>query len=118
MSLFVGLLSDLCLLLGGLLCLTGGVGLLRLPDFYTRLHAASVTESLVVTFLILGVILDTGWSLDTIKLLSIIVIMLVASPSITHALCRAAAHGGQKPAGLDQPEGIHKEEESSNNSTS
>jgi multicomponent Na+:H+ antiporter subunit G len=101
----IGLLSDLCLLLGGFLSLTGGVGILRLPDFFTRLHAASVTESLAAPLLIVGVMLDTGWTLDSAKLLIVIVIMIAANPTITHALCRAAAHGGEKPSGFDKPLG-------------
>jgi multicomponent Na+:H+ antiporter subunit G len=90
----IGLLSDICLLLGGLFTLTGAIGLLRLPDFYTRLHAASVTESLAAPLLIIGVMLDTGFTLDSAKLILIIVIMIVSNPTITHALCRAVAHGG------------------------
>ena len=109
MNIVLDLLSSLCLLLGGLLCVTGGVGMLRLPDFFTRLHAASVTESLAAPLLIVGIMLDTGWSLDTAKLVLVIVIMFVASPTITHALCRAAAHGDKKPEGFDQPEGLPEE---------
>jgi multicomponent Na+:H+ antiporter subunit G len=90
-------LSDICLLLGGLLTLTGAVGLLRLPSFYTRLHAASVTESLAATLLIIGIMLDTGWTLDAAKLMLLILIMVAANPAITHALCRAAAHSGTTP---------------------
>lgn len=93
----ISLLSDICLLLGGFLTLTGAVGLLRLPNFYTRLHAASVTESLAAPLLIIGIILDTGVTLDSAKLILIIVIMVVSNPTITHALCRAAAHGGTFP---------------------
>lgn len=90
-------LSDICLLLGGILTLTGAVGLLRFPNFYTRLHAASVTESLAATLLIIGIILDTGLTLDAAKLMLVILIMIIANPTITHALCRAAAHGGTIP---------------------
>ena len=93
----VSWLSDICLLLGAILVLTGAVGLLRLPNFYTRLHAASVTESLAATLLVIGIMLDTGWSIDTVKLLLVILIMIIANPTITHALCRAAAHGGYTP---------------------
>lgn len=89
--------SDICLLLGGILTLTGAVGLLRLPSFYTRMHAASVTESLAATLLIIGIILDTGFTLDAAKLLLLIFIMIIANPTITHALCRAAANGGTTP---------------------
>ena len=93
----VSWLSDICLLLGGILTLTGAVGLVRLPNFYTRLHGASVTESLAAPLLIIGIMLDTGFTLDSAKLVLIIVIMVVANPTITHALCRAAAHGGNTP---------------------
>lgn len=95
-------LSDICLLLGAILVLTGAVGLLRLPNFYTRLHAASVTESLAATLLIIGIMLDTGWTLDTAKLMLVILIMIIANPTITHALCRAATHGGYTPDIADQ----------------
>jgi multicomponent Na+:H+ antiporter subunit G len=93
----IELLSDICLLLGGIFTLTGAVGLLRLPDFYARLHAASVTESLAAPLLIIGIMLDTGFTLDSAKLLLIILIMVVSNPTITHALCRAAIHGGTIP---------------------
>lgn len=94
----IGWLSDVCLLLGGFLVLTGAVGLLRLPDFFTRLHAASVTETLGAVLLIIGIMLDTGLTLDAAKLILLIFIMFIANPTITHGLCRAAAHGGIKPA--------------------
>jgi len=93
----IDLVSDICLLLGGILTLTGAVGLLRLPSFYTRLHAASVTETLAAMLLIIGIILDTGFTLDSAKLMLLIFIMIVANPTITHALCRAAANGGSTP---------------------
>lgn len=93
----IGWVSDICLLLGGILTLTGAVGLLRLPSFYTRMHAASVTESLAATLLIIGIILDTGFTLDAAKLMLLIFIMIIANPTVTHALCRAAANGGNTP---------------------
>lgn len=114
----IGLLSDICLLLGGLFTLTGAIGLLRLPNFYTRLHAASVTESLAAPLLIIGVMLDTGFTLDSGKLILLIFIMVVANPTVTHALCRAAAHSGitpdkdsGKPLGNTQENQSHVETE-------
>ena len=104
----INILSDICLLLGGIFTLTGAIGLLRLPSFYTRLHAASVTESLAAPLLIIGIILDTGFTLDSVKLVLIIVIMLVSNPTITHALCRAAAHGGNAPE-LEKSDSKNKE---------
>lgn len=93
----IELISDICLLLGGIFTLTGAIGLLRLPNFFTRLHAASVTESLAAPLLIIGIMLDTGLTLDAAKLVLIIIIMIVSNPTITHALCRAAAHSGVNP---------------------
>ncbi len=90
-------ISDICLLLGGILTLTGAVGLLRLPSFYTRMHAASVTETLAAALLIIGIILDTGFTLDSAKLMLLFFILIVANPTIAHALCRAAANGGNTP---------------------
>lgn len=118
MSIVTELLSDLCLLLGGLLCLTGGVGMLRMPNFFTRLHASGVIESLAAPLLILGIMLDTGWSLDSAKLVLLIMIMMVANPTITHALCRAAAHGGVKPKKTKIDRTTEKEDQPSNTSTS
>ena len=89
--------SDICLLLGAVLTLSGAVGLLRFPDFFTRLHAASVTETLAAMLLIIGIMLDTGWTLDSAKLLLLIFIMIIANPTITHALCRAVANDGTTP---------------------
>jgi len=93
----ISFLSDICLFLGSFFTFTGALGLLRFPSFFTRLHAASVTESLAAPLLITGVILDTGFTLDSAKLVLIILIMVIANPTITHALCRAAAHGGVNP---------------------
>ncbi len=93
----IDILSSICLLFGGIFTLTGAIGLLRLPNFYSRLHAASVTESLAAPLLIIGIMLDTGFTLDSAKMVLIIVIMLVSNPTITHAVCRAAAHGGLTP---------------------
>ena len=65
----IGLLSWLCFLFGGFLCITGGLGLLRFPDFFSRVHAAGVTETLAAPLLLLGLMLQMGWSLATVKVL-------------------------------------------------
>ena len=66
MSTPLELLSSLCFLTGGILCLTGGVGLLRLPDFYARVHAAGLTETLATPLLLCGLMLQMDWSADLI----------------------------------------------------
>jgi multicomponent Na+:H+ antiporter subunit G len=101
----IELLSWFCFLTGGFLCVTGGVGLLRFPDFYTRVHAAGVTETLAAPLLLGGLILQLGWTLDTVKVLLIIAFVLATNPTASHAMAKAALHGGHLPevAGNGRP---------------
>ena len=97
MHMVVDLISWFCFLAGGFLCVTGGVGLLRFPDFFTRLHAGGVTETLATPLIIVGLMLQIELSLDTAKLLLILVFVLATNPTATHAMAKAALHGGQRP---------------------
>jgi multicomponent Na+:H+ antiporter subunit G len=78
-------------------CLIGGIGLLRMPDFYTRMHAASVTETLGAGLILLGLMLQAGWTLVAVKLLMIGLLVFFVSPTASHALARAALLRGLKP---------------------
>lgn len=102
MSILIDILSWICLLLGGAFSIIGGVGVLRLPDFFTRLHAAGITETLGIGLILLGLCLQAGWSLVMVKLILIFVFLIFASPTSAHALARAALHGNLKPQGLDE----------------
>ncbi len=97
MALIVDALSWACLLAGGFLGISGGVGILRFPDFFTRLHAAGVTDTLCTALILLGLMMQAGWGLVAVKLVFIILFLLLTSPTATHALARAALHGGLKP---------------------
>ena len=97
MSAVVELLSGLCLLLGGVLCITGGVGLLRMPDFFSRVHASGVTDTLAAPLLLGGLLLQMEWSLDSVKVLIILILVLATNPTATHAMAKATLHGGQRP---------------------
>lgn len=97
MTALVDLLSWACLLAGGFLGITGGVGLFRFPDFYTRLHAASVTDTLCTALIVLGLMLQSGSVMMVIKLLLILLIITYTSPTAAHALAKAARHGRLKP---------------------
>ena len=105
MSLLLDILSGLCLAAGSLLCITGGIGLLRLPDFFCRLHAASINETLGTPLILLGLVLQTGFDLTSAKLILIALFILATNPTATHAAAKAALHGGQKPlvAGPGRP---------------
>ena len=82
---------------GGLFCIVGAVGLLRMPDFYTRMHAASVTETLGAGLILLGLLLQAGLTLVAAKLLMIGLLIFFTSPAATHALARAAMARGLAP---------------------
>lgn len=101
MSLFLDLASGACLLSGSILCITGGVGLLRMPDFFARVHAAGLTETLAASLLLSGLMLQMTWSLDLLKVLLILVFILATNPTATHAMAHAALHGGQRPLVAD-----------------
>lgn len=89
--------SWILLVAGAFLAITGGIGMLRLPDFYTRMHAASVTDTGGMMLIILGLALQAGWTLITAKLVLIALFMLFTSPTATHALAHAALHSGVEP---------------------
>ena len=97
MSILIDWLSGAFLLAGGVLCITGGVGLLRMPDFFSRVHAAGVTETLAAPLLLTGLMLRMDWSLDLIKVIMILAFVLATNPTASHAMAKAALHGGCKP---------------------
>jgi multicomponent Na+:H+ antiporter subunit G len=97
MSLVVEAASWFCLVAGGLFCVIGAIGFLRMPDFYTRMHAASVIETLGAGLLLAGMMLQAGLTLVTVKLAMIGLLIFFTSPTATHALARAALARGLKP---------------------
>jgi multicomponent Na+:H+ antiporter subunit G len=86
------------LLLGGLFFHgVAALGVIRMPDFYTRLHAVSKAETAGVVLTVAGLIVVAGISLTALKLLFVAVFLFVANPTSTHAIARAALRTGQKP---------------------
>jgi multicomponent Na+:H+ antiporter subunit G len=90
-------LSWVLLTLGGISVLIGGIGALRMPDLYTRMHAASVTDSMGAILVLVGIMLQAGWSLATIKLIAILIFLLITSPTSSNALASAALLAGKRP---------------------
>jgi len=97
MALALDLLSWICLLAGAGFLLIGAIGVLRLPDFYTRLHAVSVCDTLGAGLVLVGLMLQGGLSLVTVKLLLIFYFMMFTCPTAVHALAQAALQGKLKP---------------------
>lgn len=77
--------------------LAGAIGVLRLPDFYTRMHAAGVTDTLGAELIIFALMLQSGFTLLSAKLLLVGFILFLTSPTATHAVANAAHRAGQKP---------------------
>ena len=97
MSVVADVLSWVFLSLGGVFVLIGGVGALRMPDLYTRMHAASVTDSMGAFLVLVGVILQAGLSLATVKLAAILLFLMLTSPTASYALASAALLAGTTP---------------------
>lgn len=93
----VDVVSFLLLALGGFFVFMGGLGALRLPDFYTRMHAASLTDSLGTILTLVGIMLQSGWSLATIKLLTILFFLMLTGPTATYALGNVALLSASDP---------------------
>jgi multicomponent Na+:H+ antiporter subunit G len=89
------------ILLGGgaLLGLVSGLGMLRLPDFYTRLHAASLSDTGAAALIAAGLALHAPSALVAVKLLLILAFLFFTSPAATHAVARAAWGDNLKPWG-------------------
>ena len=79
-----------------------------MPDFFTRAHAASVVETLGAGLILLGLLLQAGWTLAAVKLLILALLMIFANPTATHALARAAMLRGVKPVLADEGESPSK----------
>ena len=90
-------LSWVCLISGGLLSVIGGLGMHRFPDFYSRQHAAGVTDTLCAFLILLGLGIQAGLTLASFKLLLIFLFLFLSSPASSHAVANAAMHTGLKP---------------------
>ncbi len=91
------ILSWILLCLGSGFVVIGGIGALRLPGFYTRLHAASLTDTMATILIFSGLILQAGFSLATLKLIAIMLFLLLTGPTASYALANAALQSGMRP---------------------
>jgi multicomponent Na+:H+ antiporter subunit G len=93
----IDLVSWVLIALGAFFTLVGAFGVVRMPELFTRMHAASVTDTLGAGFLILAMALQGGLSLVTLKLLFLLILFVFMGPVVTHALAQAALHEGTPP---------------------
>lgn len=97
LAVFLDICSWILLSAGGVFVLIGGIGALRMPNLYTRMHAASVTDTMGAALVLIGVMLQAGMTLATIKLGAILLFLLITSPTASYALASAALLAGIKP---------------------
>jgi multicomponent Na+:H+ antiporter subunit G len=96
--------SWFCVIAGAMLSVIGGIGMHRFPDFYTRVHAAGTTDTLCAALFLLGLGLQAGLTLVTLKLFLIFAFLFLTSPTAAHALGNAAILSGLRPQ-LDNDNG-------------
>ena len=82
---------------GAVLSILGAIGVLRFPDVYTRIHAASITDTGGASLMILGLCLIAGLSAVTMKLIIVWVFLMLTTPTAAHALANAAFSAGHTP---------------------
>ena len=97
MALLLEIVSWAFLGLGAAFLIIGGIGMLRFPDLYARMHAAGVIDTLGAALILIGPAFQAGLTLVTLKLLLILVFVLFTSPTATYALANAAYRSGFLP---------------------
>lgn len=103
-DLILWLTSWAMLVLGGGFVLIGGIGAVRMPNLYTRVHASSLTDSLGPMLILGGLMLQSGLALETLKLVAILIFMLLTGPTATYALANAALLSSTKPVADEREE--------------
>ena len=86
---------------GSFFLLIGAIGVLRMPDLYTRSHAAGITDTMGAILILFGLMIQGGFTLITAKLVMILLFLLFTSPAASHALGNTAWSTGLKPV-LDE----------------
>lgn len=97
MDLLLDLLSWVLILAGSFFTIVGALGLVRMPDVYTRMHAASVADTLGIGLMFVGLMVQAGFTLVSLKLFLILVLFFFIAPVATHAVAQAALHAGIRP---------------------
>ena len=95
-DLVVDTLSWILIVGGSLFVVVGGIGALRMPDLFTRMHAASVTDSLAPILILSGLMLQSGLNLYTVKLFAILAFLVLSGPAASNALASAALLSGRE----------------------
>lgn len=101
MSLFLDVLSWALLLAGGGVSIVAGIGLNRFPDVFSRMHAASMIDTLGAGCVLLGLILQAGFGVIGLKLLFVFILLAMTTTTAGHALAKSALASGVRPVDKD-----------------
>lgn len=97
LNLLLDIASGVCLAGGAIFAFIGAIGILRLPDMYSRMHGAGIIDTLASALILLGLMFQAGFTLVTVKLVLIGVFLFFTSPTSSHALARAALNANVQP---------------------
>ncbi len=92
----------LMIVVGLFFLVVAAVGMVRLPDVYTRSHAVALTDAIGAFFLLTGLAIYHGFTTDTLRILVVLALLYLVNPVISHATVRAALRSGQKPVAEDR----------------
>ncbi|MEP2943617.1 MAG: monovalent cation/H(+) antiporter subunit G [Hyphomicrobiales bacterium] len=99
----IDMISGAMLIIGSFFLVVGAIGLIRMPDIFTRMHAVSVSETMGVGLMLGGLMIQGGFTFVTFKLVCLFLLIFFVSPVASHAIARAAMADGVQPI-LDGPE--------------
>tara|TARA_S200000501_G_scaffold86545_1_gene79511 strand:+ start:2041 stop:2352 length:312 start_codon:yes stop_codon:yes gene_type:complete len=102
METVINILSFTSIIIGSIIILIGSFGIIRLPDVYSRIHALGMIDTAGFGFLIFGMIIYSGWSLVSVKLLIMGLILLITGPISSHAVANASKQSSIKPSMKNQ----------------
>lgn len=85
------------MLVGLFFLVVAAIGMVRLPDVFSRSHAVALTDSLGALFLLAGLAVEHGFSPNALKILVVLALLYILNPVISHATVRAALRSGMKP---------------------
>ena len=97
MSDLINIISAIFIITGAVAIIIGLVGVFRMPDFFSKLHAASIIDTMGTMLILTGLMLYSGFNLISVKLLLILIFIIISTPAAAHALAKSALHGGLKP---------------------
>ena len=110
-GLTIDILSWTCFVVGGFFLFVGSLGMVRMVDFWARLHAASIIDSAGIGLILVGMMLQGGLSLVTAKLALIILFLFVTGPTASHAVANAAFMSGSRPRDMVEDQTVDTSEE-------